>query len=197
MTTTAHIGLYPSFGAYLSFYENAVRRLFESLESGKETPDCLALPILALMRHSMELGYKFSLWELHRALGERFDTQAYGHHDLTKLDGDLCECFKRTVAQYNLPESVEDSFEEYRQKTEIAMQRFAALDKLSFCFRYPFDKKSGGPNFNQQTKVDMLEMRAVYEDAMVLLRHTADVVGEDVQIHYEMEAEMRQWVGGW
>lgn len=197
MTTIAHIGLYSSFSAYLSFYECAVRRLFESLESGKETPDRLALPILALMRHSMELGYKFSLWELRQALGEKFDTQAYGHHDLTKLHADLCECFKRTVRHYNLPDSVEDSFSEYRPKTEIAMQRFAALDKLSFCFRYPFDKKSGGANFDQQTKVDMLEMRTVYEDAMILLRHTADVVGEYVQIHHQMEAEMRQWVGGW
>lgn len=197
INTTAHIGLYPSFGAYLSFYENAVRRLFEALESGKETPDCLALPILALMRHSMELGYKFSLWELHQALGEKFDTKAYGHHDLTTLHASLCDYFKRTVAHYSLPDHVEDSFNEHRPKTEIAMQRFVALDKLSFCFRYPFDKKSGGANFDQQAKVDLLEMRTLYEDAMILLRHTADVVGEYVQIHHDMEAEMRQWAGGW
>ncbi|MBK8000644.1 MAG: hypothetical protein IPK15_18495 [Verrucomicrobia bacterium] len=195
--SSAHIGFYPSFGAYLSFYETAVRRLFELLESGKETPDSLALPMLALMRHSMELGYKFSLWELHQALGEKFDTQAYGHHDLAKLHAALCDCFKRTVAHYGLPDHVEQSFDEYRPKTEAAMQRFAALDKLSFSFRYPFDKKTGGANFVHQMTVDLAEIRDLYEQAMVLLRHTADVVGEYVEIHRDMEAEMHQWAGGW
>jgi hypothetical protein len=189
--------MYPGFGAYLAFYETAVRRLFELLENGKETPDSLALPMLALMRHSMELGYKFSLWELHEALGEKFDTQAHGHHDLTKLHSALCDYFKRTVAHYGLPDQVADSFEEYRPKTEAAMQRFAALDKLSFSFRYPFDKKTGGANFDHQTTVDLAEIRDLYEQAMILLRHTADVVGEYVEIHRDMEAEKREWAWGW
>ena len=193
----AYIGLYPTFGAYLAFYEISVKRLYEVLQSGKETPDTLAMPILALMRHSMELGYKFSIWELHRMMDEKFDSQAYGHHDLIRLHKSLCDYFKKVVEHYSLPDNVTESFEEHRPKTEAAMQKFSALDKLSFSFRYPIDKKSGGANFNQHTTVDLFEMRQLYDEAMILLRHTADVVGEYVDIHQHMEADLRQSQGYW
>ena len=193
----AHVGLYQNFGAYLAFYETAVKRLFDVLQSGMETPDTLAMPILALMRHSLELGYKYSLWELHQMMSEKFDSEAYGHHNLTSLHRSLCDYFKKTFEHYGLPDNVMDSFDEHRLKTETGMLKFSALDKASFSFRYPIDKKSGGTNFDLQTKIDLSEMRLLYDEAMILLRHTADVVGEYVDIHRQMEADMRQSQGYW
>lgn len=196
---TAHIGHYPTFGAYLAFYETAVRRLFEVLETGQEPPDLLAMPILALMRHSMQLGYKYSLWELHKMMGERFDTATFGHHRLAELHTALCDYFKRTVEHYQLPDSVADNFDEHRAKTEVSMQKFATLDMLSFSFRYPMEKRTGNPSFAPGTTVDLREMGRLYRDAMVLLRHTADVVGEYVELHKDLEREMWQCqdFGGW
>jgi hypothetical protein len=193
----AHVGIYQNFGAYMAFYETAVERLFDVLQSGAETSDTLAMPILALMRHSMELGYKYSLWELHQMMDEKFDSQKYGHHELPSLHKSLYDYFKRTVEHYRLPDHVMDGFEKYRLKTETAMQKFSALDKLSFSFRYPIDKKSGGVNFGLHTTIDLSQMRQLYDEAMILLRHTADVVGEYVDIHRHMQAEMRQFQGVW
>src|SRR4051812_17957917 len=57
---TAHIGLYQSFGSYLGSYEHFIKGLFARLEAGKEPPDMIAPPLLFLMRHAMELGYKYT-----------------------------------------------------------------------------------------------------------------------------------------
>ena len=62
----AHVGQRQSFASYLNSYEQAVKRLFDDIVSGKESVDLIAPPLLFLMRHSLELGYKFTLWELHQ-----------------------------------------------------------------------------------------------------------------------------------
>jgi hypothetical protein len=54
---TAHIGRYANFSAYVAFYEHAVERLFCEVSERNETADMAPVPLLFLMRHTMELGY--------------------------------------------------------------------------------------------------------------------------------------------
>jgi hypothetical protein len=57
----AFLGNYPKFSTYVAFYENAVETLFKQVSQGNETADMVGLPLLFLMRHTLELGYKYSL----------------------------------------------------------------------------------------------------------------------------------------
>ena len=95
---------------------------------------------------------------------------------------------EKAVAKYSLPESVVSSFEEHCVKTEAGMRHFEALDGTSFNFRYPMDK-AGNPNFQHDQTVDLRATKEAFDDAMILLRHTADVLGHYVEIHDWMEAE--------
>ena len=186
--TVAHIGLYPTFGGYLHSYESAVDHLFRAIESGQSMPDKLAMPLLALMRQSMELGYKFTITELNQALNEKgFDANKYGHHNLPALHRELCALFARVVERYEIPKDIVQSFDDYRLKTETAMNEFDSLDKGSFSFRYPINK-AGTIHFTLDKTVDIAQMKASFDGAMVLLHHTADVVTPYVDYHLEMQA---------
>ena len=67
---TAHIGLYPKFSTFVAFYKDSIEKLFKAVSEGNETADVAAIPLLFLMRHTLELGYKFSLVYLcHKWLG--------------------------------------------------------------------------------------------------------------------------------
>lgn len=184
----AHVGLYQSFGSYLGSYTQAVERLFNAVQSGQDAVDVIAPPLLFLMRHAMELGYKYTLWELHQMNDEPYDPKAYGNHKLRELHRALSVQHEKAVAKYDLPGSEVENFQEYYTKTEAGMNQFEAMDATSFTFRYPIDK-TGAPNLPRDQTVDLQAIKQAFDDAMILLRHTADVLGEYVEIHHWMEAQ--------
>src|ERR1039457_5491663 len=141
----AHVGQRQSFASYLNSYEQAVKRLFDDIVSGKESVDLIAPPLLFLMRHSLELGYKFTLWELHQINEDAYNLKAYGNHKLPDLHAALRVQHAKAIAKYDLPDSHIENFNDYCMKTEAAMKIFDQLDFDSFSFRYPLDKK-GSPN---------------------------------------------------
>lgn len=189
----ARLGWTNSFGGYLGCYEQAVERLFKSIDQNQEPIDLIAPPLLFLMRHSMELGYKFTLWELHQMNGEPYDPKKYKNHRLDQLHEALQAQHKKAVEKYDLPDTEVENFAEYCIKTEAGLKKFHALDADSFSFRYPIDN-SGKPNFARDQTVDLVALKHLYDDAMILLRHTADVLGEYVDIHNHMA---RDFSGDW
>jgi len=58
----------------------------------------------------------------------------------------------------------------------------------------PPTDNSGKPNFDQNQTVDLVALKLLYDDAMILLRHTADVLSEYVDIHNYL---MRDFSEGW
>ncbi len=188
----AHIGSVHGFGGHLFCYEQAVERLFASIDNNVDPIDVIAPPLLFLMRHSMELGYKFTLWELHEMNEDEYDPKGYNHHDLEKLHRKMREQHQKAVEKFGLPQSHVDNFEEYCAKTESCLRQFTLLDSGSFNFRYPIDTQ-GKPNFAPDRTIDLVELKRLYNDAMVLLRHTTDVLGEYVEIYRYWERDFRPW----
>lgn len=184
----ARLGYQPTFGGYLACYEHTVEHLFKSIDRAGEPIDLMARPLLFLMRHSMELGYKFTLSELHAINGEPYEPTLYNNHNLDQLHKHLRAQHAKAVEKYDLPESEVENFAEYCVKTEALLKIFRALDAGSFSFRYPIDK-TGKPNFDSDATVDLVALKRSYNDAMILLRHTADVVGEYVDIHNQIAAD--------
>jgi len=184
----ARVGNYQSFGAYLACYLHAVQRLFIAAQRGEDPLDMLAPPLLFMMRHSMELGYKFTLMGLHQMNEESYDTRSYANHKLSDLHVAMRKQHKKVVLKYDLPGSYVEGFEEYCEKTEAGMKQLEALDANSISFRYPADK-TGKPNFLCDQTVDLLAVKQAFEDAIILLQHTAAVLGEYVDIWKHMAAD--------
>ncbi len=184
------VGKRQSFASYLTAYEHAVEQLFDSVVSGREPAELIAPPLLFLMRHTMELGYKFTLWELCEMNGNPYDFQRFNDHRLGELHDALRETHRKAVDKYGLPETHVENFEEYCEKTEAGMKQFSQLDFNSMNFRYPTDKK-GNLSLPSEATVDLVAFKRLFDDAMVLLRHTTDVLSEYIDIHNRMEAEAR------
>lgn len=172
----AHVGQSSNFGAYLAFYEHAVERLYCEVSEHNETADMAAIPLLFLMRHTMELGYKFSLFHLCELNGSSFTPEAKGceGHSFEKLHERLRLEYSKALSAGHVPEKDHEVIEEYFASTERAIKLFDTLDEKSTKFRYPIDRQI--PVFPKDTQVNLLEMKNACDEAMGLLGTVIDVI---------------------
>ena len=173
---TAFIGNYPYFSTYVAFYQDAVESLFKRVSEGSDTPDKVAFPLLFLMRHTLELGYKYSLFHLCDLNSATFDPQNEEKHSLVKLHRRLSAEYEAAIENGSLPESNKESFDEHYAKTDLSMKRFESLDASSTKTRFPNVDESSA--FGLGATVNLLELKNEFDDAMVLLRTMADVIGQ-------------------
>lgn len=172
---TAFLGNYTEFGTYVFFYEQAVETVFKQVSIGHDTPDMVAFPLLFMMRHTLELGYKYSLYHLCAMNSTKFDPTNAERHSLVKLHKRLGTEYQAAIANGSLPESDRESFEMHYALTEASMKRFEALDASSTKTRFPNPDES--PVFALGTTVNLLELKNEFDEAMVLLNTMVDVIG--------------------
>jgi hypothetical protein len=153
-----------------------VERLYREVSENNETADAIGIPLLFLMRHALELGYKFSLFHLCKLNGTSFTPEALGceGHSFEKLHKRLRLEYSKACADGHVPEKDHDVIEEYFASTEKAIQLFDSLDKKSTKFRYPIDKQM--PVFPEGTEINILEMKNACDEAMGLLGTVIDVI---------------------
>jgi len=171
----AHIGLYPKFSTYVAFYTTSIEKLYRTVSEGNETADAVAIPLLFLMRHTLELGYKYSLVYLCERNSTKFEPENKERHSLEKLHKRLgSEYFQ--AAKHDFVPQPENGFDEWYELTEKGMRFFDELDKGSTDLRFPkIDEIS---IFGRERKVNLLEAKNIFDDAMMLLSTIADVIVE-------------------
>jgi hypothetical protein len=172
----AFVSHYPKFSTYVAFYQDAVESLFTRVSEGNDTPDMVAFPLLFLMRHTLELGYKYSLVYLCAKNSTEFDPQKVERHSLLKLHKRLKTEYDAAIVNDVLPESDKESFEKYYALTECSMKRFEQLDPSSTKTRYPNVNESS--HFPEGTTINILELKNEFDEAMILLTTMADVIGQ-------------------
>lgn len=173
---TAYLGNYPKFSTYVAFYRDSVEILFRQVSEGRETADSVALPLLYLMRHTMELGYKYSLVHLCALNSTKFEPEKVEKHSLVKLHERLHLEYYTALKNGSFPESDRESFEKHYANTDSAMKRFVELDSSSTRTRFPNIDES--PHFPLGMKIDILELKNQFDDAMILLSTMADVIDQ-------------------
>jgi len=173
---TARVGQYANFSAYLAFYKHAVERLYCGVSEHNETADAVGIPLLFLMRHMLELGYKFSLFHLCELNGTSFTPEARNceGHSFEKLHSRLRLEYSAACEAGHVPEKDHDVIDEYFALAEKAIKLFDALDKKSTKFRYPIDNRI--PVFAEGTEINLLDMKNACDNAMVLLETVIDVI---------------------
>jgi hypothetical protein len=161
---TAHVGSTQDFWGLLFAYEESVNVLFGAIATDNMPPDIVSLPLLFLMRHSLELGYKATLDHLHKLGGKKYDPEPHGHR-LQLLHKDL----RKDFLKYCNPTPSElAEFDDYYEKTGKCMSLLDSLDAPGTRFRYPKDSHS-------DERLSLLETKNSFDAALILLKTTADV----------------------
>lgn len=186
----ARLSFYNSFAIYLNSYERAVEIIFEKVASRTETPDVVVAPLFFLMRHSLELGYKYTLSELHYLNDMDYHSMKFKTHSLKFLHAELKKQFNKVAEKWSLSDEMLQDFAEHYKRTQEGMEQFDNLDSSSSRFRYPTDIK-GNPVFSSEETVNLLKLKQLYDDSMVLLRHTADVLSPAYEMLDEYRNNMR------
>ena len=179
---TAHLGSCPKFSIYVSFYTCSIEKLFKSVSEGNETADIAAIPLLFLMRHTLELGYKFSLVYLCALNSTVFDPEKNNgeRHSLELLHRRLGSEYSQAIKKGLVPES-DRGFDDLYELTEKAMRLFDGLDKKSTKLRFPNIDESSA--FEHRKTVNLLVFKSAFDEAMPLLTNLADVIAGD-EYHY-------------
>ncbi|OFW31372.1 MAG: hypothetical protein A3J28_04080 [Acidobacteria bacterium RIFCSPLOWO2_12_FULL_60_22] len=176
-------GFFKDFANYLNSFERAVELLYAKVSNAEETPYSVALPLLFLMRHSLELGYKYTIVELHYLNEIPYEPEKFKHR-LERLHSALRELFNQAATKWSFSKSTLEDFEHHYANTEKCMKEFKQLDDCSMTFRYPIDMK-GNPSLSPDDTVNLLALKRSYDSGMLLLDHLADVL----QPCYEMLEE--------
>lgn len=184
----AYLGMYDSSSSCLMFYDDAVKILFKALADGKANADGIARPLLFNMRHALELGYKFTLEAIRNLDGQTFNRS---EHRLRVLHELLGREWKAACERHGIDDPC---FDEYYQKTEITMREFDGLDPEGDRFRY-VRRLNGDAALAPGLKVNLLEIMNRFQDGMVLLRHTADII-DDWRSSRDDAREAGEWARG-
>lgn len=184
----ANMGCCCTFGAYLRSYELAVSALYAEVSSTELLADALAVPLLFLMRHSLELGHKLTLVKLHALNQTKYDSMKYKTHYLLDLHIAMKEEFEKVATAFDLPADVVADFNKHCKKTVLCVKEFSKLDFGSYSCRYPID--NDGKLVFSFERIDLLSLKNRFDAGMLLLRHTADVL-EPYKEHMEfLESEV-------
>ncbi|MCD0493136.1 hypothetical protein LQD23_12620 [Chromobacterium violaceum] len=158
---------------YYSQYKFIVTMAFETAWRGSCTG--IYIPLLFLIRHTLEIGYKTNLRFLNTLLDPEEKTAYSNDHKLEKLH----EKFKETVEKINkkkdLPQGFMNEFESQVTKLEKFKDSLHAIDSGSTTFRYP-EKVNGNPSIENPTIINLIDIKEAFDDATTVLTFTHDVI---------------------
>ena len=81
------------------------------------------------------------------------------------------------VNHLGVSQDIVDEFDGYYSEVEGLTSTFNAIDRGSYYFRYPEDTNQNKVFLHNET-INLLDVKELYEKAMTLLFHTADVLSE-------------------
>lgn len=179
-----------TLGIITTHYDATVFELFLQIHSNKVSANDIYLPLLFLIRHSIELKIKFALMNIGNELSDK--SVITSCHSLNKLWDVFTSHIMPAIQNITDQELKNESLEKYSQ-AESLKKLMAVLDANSFCFRFPVDRKGHLSSF-KPTKHILEEVKDLYLKADTFLCFAVEVlfeggyltIGDDI-IHDLME----------
>jgi hypothetical protein len=174
---------------YFGEYQYCVDLLFKSLTGGEIT--VVSLPLAFLIRHTLEIGFKTDLIELQKVSGldAKIEYKGKSAHSIDDLHREFESQMKTIFKKYDADKDVIRQFDKLNSKLIVLKRLIHKLDELSYAFRYPVKNDGITPNFekrNVEDKSDVInfkEIKELYEDSLLLIKYSTDVVNEIVEKH--------------
>jgi hypothetical protein len=176
---------------YLSSYNNAFNTLIDFINETNLSVDYLAYPILFTARHALELGFKANI-RYFTKYSKCNPIKNPNTHNLADLFTEFKLQVKSSIDKLKETFQFEDEeddikeFDEYCKSVDSLIDRFDVLDKGSFSFRYPVDKDNKRV-FQPTDKVNILDIKELFDNAMILLYHTSDIFSKYTEYADQIE----------
>lgn len=158
----SYLGYNRDWWNYYGQYKNVIDELVDGIE--KNIPiDTVSLPLLFMIRHSIEIGLKANILKLQEINPSIEVIKLSGTHSHSieilyrKFEGHL----KLILKSFELQESIVKEIHSYLNNFEPLKEKLHKLDKGSFNFRYPVDTK-GNYNFNWDKEVNIADIVNLY-----------------------------------
>lgn len=170
---TAYVGHVFSEMGLLGEYENAINIIIKDLKATKTRIDVVAHPVLYMMRHSLELGYK-SNFEYFEPYSNRQTSQnILSSHDLQKLHVEFKAHFDLINSSVHFDNDLVSEFEKYYNQTTTLIDQLGSTEVSSF--RYTNNTK-GQRIFQSAETKDVGQIKELYDKAITMLAHTSDLI---------------------
>ncbi len=148
---TFHTNEKTSLGLYKTNYDELIKNLFLSINKGDLNAQDIYLPLLFLMRHSLELGLKDNMGEVRTDL-KKSQLDKFSSHSLAQLFNiiiQFVEESKENIPKTEETKKIREEIDQYIEKTRDLISSIQGIDIDSLCFRFPYDKQ------NKPFKIEM------------------------------------------
>ncbi len=174
----SYIGFTPQRNAsYAVQYQEAFEFLFNNRENAKKESKLIDLPLLYLLRHYLELSFKYNI--------EYFKCYSGKPDYLTKLNGGthkidfLYEAFKlhfdESLKKVTVEKDLKTQIDNYFVELKKLVHTLSKLDNDGVSFRYS-DDKNGTENIATEQKIDLIEeVGKPYKNSKDLLDYSINV----------------------
>lgn len=137
---------YHTLGIIGTQYDFAIKDILLAIQERKISINEIYLPLLFLLRHSLELKLKASIIELGNVVEEKDRSEVYRTHNVNKLYEMLAEHTNAAI------KSITDSgfkkqSENLRHVTVQYKKKIALFDANSYLFRFPKDRRGNDADF--------------------------------------------------
>lgn len=179
----SHVGMHSNTNdTYAIQYKEAFDTLYESSKS----VDTIALPMMFLMRHYLELILKsnimyFSEFSESKSMLKNIKSE----HKLKSLANAFQEHWNLVVKKYKLKIDDKKYIESFKTFIELMDQ----LDKYSMSFRYSHDKDDE-KHFEWGETLDIYSIKKSLDNVLPFIQHSSDVFYDQVEQYIELEKEM-------
>ena len=173
----SYIGFTPQKNAsYAVQYQEAFEFMFNNRKNAKKESKLVDLPLLYLLRHYLELSFKYNIEYFKNYSGKSdYLTKLNDTHKIDflyeafKLHFD--ESFKKVTVEKDLRIQINDYFVELRKLVDT----LSKLDNDGVSFKYS-DDKNGVENIDSEQKIDLIEEIAKpYKNSKDLLDYSINV----------------------
>ena len=175
----SYIGWNQNWWKYYQQYKQAVDRIVSLVESG--TPiDTISLPLLFLVRHSLELGLKANILKLEEVNSKvgKINLKGTKYHSLELLNNKFEEHLNVILKEKKVSKTTRNEILDYLKKFEPLKNTLHNLDGSSANFRYPVDT-SGTVNFNYTETVQLADIIEMYYKIQPFILYTENVLMEE------------------
>ncbi|MFV9552576.1 hypothetical protein [Algibacter sp. PT7-4] len=175
----SYLGYNRDWWNYYGQYKNAIDELVNGIE--KNIPiDTISLPLLFMIRHSIELGLKANILKL-QEVNLTIDKIKLGgtkSHSIEILYNKFEEHLNLIKERYEIRKSIQEEINNYLKSFEPLKNKLHKLDKGSFNFRYPVDVK-GNYNFNWDKEENISDIINLYYKIQPFIIFTNRILYEE------------------
>ncbi|WP_146199138.1 hypothetical protein [Arcicella aurantiaca] len=170
---TAHIGFVDNDMVLFSQYNFAINIIIKFLKEESFGIDVVSHPVLYMMRHSLELGYKANFEYLKKYSNLETPPKVAKSHKLNILQSHLKEHFDKLSFTLNFDNKINDEFKKLFVSTGTLIKYLGSGEASAFRYTRDFNENS---IFEKKEKRDIGNIKELYDNAVTMLSYTADLI---------------------